>query len=319
RPRSILRSDAGPFHRISEHYHCTDDFSAPFLSALLHPDTEGSRKRAWARVKDAAGFTGYIFPGDPAIHLTFVGGLLKHCRIKNTIAKCREEADKTVIGIDGQCPTLLSALHQTQHGASGAERKTGVHVQISVPRMDSVLLAKHAPSEALMHAKKALLEAVGNANGAIHVRTICSDAPISLEDTALRAAFPRLQCLSRGPLHIALKVEHASGEKSTPSSNLIRRCIAKFPKGFDDGNLITVGSDGMSAIKAEGYPEQPRRNAVSFMKDIASLCHMFPREMGKTTGEKTAVLGSLRYATSPAQLEHLLGLGRFIPRNPGAQ
>ena len=341
RTRFILRSDAGPFHRISDHYYCTNDFLASFLSALLNPDTKGSKKRAWARVKDAAGFTGYLFPDDSAIHLSFVEGLLRHCRIKNMITKCREEADKTVIGIDGQYSTLLSVLYQTQHGASGAERKTGVHVQLSVQCMDSVLLVKPAPSEAFVHAKKALLEAVGSANGAMQVRMICSDAPISLEETALRAAFPRLQCLSKDPLHIALKVEQASGEKRTPLSNLIRRCIVKFSKGLDDGKPYYRGqrrrtdsqsledamsslSDAaaaraMSAIKAEGYPERPYRNAVSFIKDIASLCHMFPREMGKTTGKKTTVLGSLGYATSPAQLEYLLNLGRFIARNPGVQ
>eukprot|EP00959_Pyramimonas_sp_CCMP1952_P381712 7998642-Pyramimonas_sp.AAC.1 len=46
---------------------------------------------------------------------------------------------------------------------------------------------------------------------------------------------------------------------------------------------------------------------------------MSPREMDKTTSEKTTILGALRYATSPAQLEYILNLGRFIARKPSVQ
>ncbi|CAK0845663.1 unnamed protein product [Prorocentrum cordatum] len=141
------------------------------------------------------------------------------------------------------------------------------------------------------------------------------------EDAALRAAFPRLQ------------VEQASGEKRTPLSTLIRRCIAKFSNGLDDvkphyrgqrrrtdskslDDAMSSLSDASvaratSAIEAAGYPERPHRNAVSFVKDIAALRNMPPRGMGKTTGKKNIVWGSLRYATSPAQLEHLLNPGRY--------
>eukprot|EP00959_Pyramimonas_sp_CCMP1952_P000698 13554-Pyramimonas_sp.AAC.1 len=34
------------------------------------------------------------------------------------IAKCRQNADKTAIGTDGQYSTLMSVLYQTQHGAT---------------------------------------------------------------------------------------------------------------------------------------------------------------------------------------------------------
>eukprot|EP00959_Pyramimonas_sp_CCMP1952_P159182 3329202-Pyramimonas_sp.AAC.1 len=64
---------------------------------------------------------------------------------------------------------------------------------------------------------------------------ICSDAPASLEESALRESFRRLQCIAKDPLHIALKVEQASNEKRTRLSNLIRKCIVKFSKGLDDG------------------------------------------------------------------------------------
>eukprot|EP00959_Pyramimonas_sp_CCMP1952_P164178 3432485-Pyramimonas_sp.AAC.1 len=46
---------------------------------------------------------------------------------------------------------------------------------------------------------------------------------------------------------------------------------------------------------------------------------MAPWVMGEATGEKTDVLGGLRYATSPAQRACLLGLSRFIARGPGVQ
>eukprot|EP00959_Pyramimonas_sp_CCMP1952_P226741 4740827-Pyramimonas_sp.AAC.1 len=75
----------------------------------------------------------------------------------------------------------------------------------------------------------------------------------------------------------------------------------------------------MSAIEAEGRPERPYRNAVSFIKDTAALCKMFPREMNKTTSKRTTILASLRYATSPAQLEYLLNLSRFTARGPSVQ
>eukprot|EP00959_Pyramimonas_sp_CCMP1952_P260889 5455104-Pyramimonas_sp.AAC.1 len=101
RARFILRVDAGGFHRVSAQYYCTNELLASFLASVLHPDAKGAQKRAWAHLKGVAGFTRYLFPDYAAIHLTLVEGMLKHGRIQNAFKKCREDADKTVIGVDG--------------------------------------------------------------------------------------------------------------------------------------------------------------------------------------------------------------------------
>ncbi|CAK0819189.1 unnamed protein product, partial [Prorocentrum cordatum] len=294
RTRFILRVDADGFHRVSAQYDCTNEFLASFLASVLHPDTKGAKKRAWAHLKDVAGFTRYLFPDYAAIRLTLVEGMLKHGRIQNAFKKCREDADKTVIGVDGQYSTLLSGLYQTQHGRAGVDPKNGIHVQISAQCMGSVLLVQPAPSEGTAHIKKALLEAVGRGNGATQVRMICADAPVSLDESVLRTSFTRLQCLAMGPLHIALKVEQASGGKRTPLSNLARRCIVKFSKGIDDGrpyyrrqkrvtdaplleDAVASLSDASAAriklaIGADGYAELRYRSIASFARGMAALC-----------------------------------------------
>ncbi|CAK0911532.1 unnamed protein product, partial [Prorocentrum cordatum] len=154
----------------------------------------------------------------------------------------------------------------------------------------------------------ALPEAVGNGNGAKQARLICSDAPVSFEGAALRAAFPRLRCLAEGPLQIALKVEQASGEKPAQLSNVISRCVVKFSKGPGDGkpcfrgrrrraSLQSLGDDisslldaaaarRKSATQADGNPERPRRNAAAFVKDIAAARKMSPREMSEIAAQR---------------------------------
>eukprot|EP00959_Pyramimonas_sp_CCMP1952_P445742 9332501-Pyramimonas_sp.AAC.1 len=162
-----------------------------------------------------------------------------------------------------------------------------------------------------------------------------------MRETALRVALPRLQRFSKGPLHVARKIGQAPNEKRAQLSRLARRCIVKFSKGLGDRRphfrvqrrrarwrsldgaisflLDASAARTKAAIETAGYPERPRRAAAAFARDIAALRKMSPREMNKITSKKTTIRGSLRYATSPAQLEYILNLGRFTARNPSVQ
>ena len=61
------------------------------------------------------------------------------------------------------------------------------------------------------HQVAALLEGVGSA-GAGEVRGICSDAPEVLDAPQTYAAFAELEVIIRDVLHVALRIEKASGE-----------------------------------------------------------------------------------------------------------
>ena len=124
-------------------------------------------------------------------------------------------------------------------------------------------------------------------------------------------------------------------------SQLLRRCTYKFDAGHDDGKAyyssttapvsaasrLTQAIDSITKrqaemrvrqIRSQGYPKKPYRQADDFLKDVASICKLFPSELKRHTNKKkrTTVLASLNYATSAAAVEYMMNLPRFIARNP---
>ena len=147
------------------------------------------------------------------------------------LAKCRAEADKTMLSIDGQYSALLSILYQTKHGGRKAAHENpqapSLHVALSVKCADGLLYVGPKRSEGLPHQIAALDEAVGE-DGHDQVRAICSDAPERLDAPRLRDLFPNLDCVIHDPMHIPMKVEKATKEKRTQFSSLLRCCVCKF-------------------------------------------------------------------------------------------
>ena len=95
-----------------------------------------------------------------------------------------------------------------------------------------MLLVKPCPSEAARYQKAALAEAVGS-DGRRDVLMVCSDAPAVL-CPHVGDLFPRVKCVSKDPLHIAMKVESAFNEHRSGLSTLLRRCLCKFIQKGDD-------------------------------------------------------------------------------------
>jgi hypothetical protein len=254
---------------------------------------------------------------------------------------CRAAADKRVVGIDGQHSTLLSVLYQTPHGGkrdkSKEEPTDGSHVMLSVTCYDSVLLTKAAPSEFFTWQFEALKEAVGE-GGAEDVLILLSDDPIALDKAPLFEHFVNATCVAKDPIHVALKIELASGEKVTAFSLLLRRCLQKFRCGVEDRKpyhrsghptprsvSLATAMSSMTTQKAaakvkginnDGYETIPYRSADSFVQDVAAIAKSYPEELGRRINKKTTVLSSLAYATSGDALQYLMNNSRFVARNP---
>ena len=149
---------------------------------------------------------------------------------------CRKRADKCVIAIDGQYSTLLSILYQTKHGdrldRSVVDDTEHLHAVLSVQCKDTVLLVKPVPKEAHPHTELALIEGVGGTEGCREVLSKFRQPLSSLDYPSLYRKFPKLKCVSKDPLHIALKIEQATGEKVSRCSLAVRRCLLKFRQGM---------------------------------------------------------------------------------------
>ena len=60
------------------------------------------------------------------------------------------------------------------------------------------------------------------------VRMIFFDTPTKLGNPDVFAAFPNLECIATGPLHIILKSERAYGKNASELTVLLRRCLNKL-------------------------------------------------------------------------------------------
>ncbi|CAK0909434.1 unnamed protein product, partial [Prorocentrum cordatum] len=149
----------------------------------------------------------------------------------------------------------------------------------------------------------ALLEAVG-ADGRNQPRLVCSDSPEVL-CPVVREHLPRVLCVAKDPLHVALKVESAANERVTPLSRPLRKCLRKFVIGGDDGKQYFRGQRQMVDIPSLGdvigsmppsrkravlnrtssdtYSARPYAGASHFLEDVAALCMEHPDELRRKT------------------------------------
>jgi hypothetical protein len=339
--RYLLKTDRDPFHRISEHYSCTDQFLSDVLAALLLPDTKGATRRVMSRLRQQAGWKAHFLPTDDRLVATLFEKLLEHPRVREIKESCRAKANKAVVGIDGQFSTLMSVLYQTPHGQKKDKdtenQGPDLHVFLTVQCEDSVLVVHPAPSEKVEHQIAALLEGVG-AGGAGQVRGICSDSPEILDDPQTYAALAELEVIIKDVLHVAIRTEKASGEKLTNFSKLLRRCLIKFHNAFDNGRpyykkgqnlperqLLSTVMEEMSARTAErrrkeieddDYTEAPYKTEMAFVKDVAALAKAFPQQLKRKVESRVTVLGSLTAAMRPEATGYMMNMSKFAARNP---
>ena len=165
-------------------------------------------------------------------------------------------------------------------------------------------------SESAPNMISALREAVG-ADGRDQVRLVCSDSPEVL-CPVVRDHLPRVLCVAKDPLHVALKVESAANERVTPLSRLLRKCLRKFVIGGDDGKsyfrgnrrMVDIPSLGaaigamtpgrkravLKRIEGDAYPDKPYAGASHFLEDVAAACKEHPAEMNRKTNRGSTAL-----------------------------
>lgn len=144
--------------------------------------------------------------------------------------------------------------------------------------------------------------------------------------------------VAKDPLHVALKVEQATGGSATELSILMRRIVGKFAFGYDDGEPLFMCTSSVpdcislvdaisamsevsarrrtQAIRRHGYGAAPYKRADQFVKDVAALCMVHHHLMRRKTATKSTVFASLKFATTGAQLQYLMNGSRYIARHP---
>jgi hypothetical protein len=340
--RYILRDDIQPFHQISTDYVATDKHLWGFLAALLHPHTKGAHARVQAHMAARCDWKSELLPKDPAIFKTLCEAILAHPLVIRAMDKCRAEANVSWLGGDGQYSTLMGVLYQTPHGkrklVNDGPHAPGARVNFTVQGPDAVLLTKPLPSEGPQHVIPAYLEAVGSAN-TYKVQGVASDKPGDIDVPELYEAFENLMCVGKDGLHVALKVEQASGEHVTEVSALLRRCLVKYrqPTSYR-GPYYTKATGGHRAstlpaalaamtdrectktikiIKERSYPERAYARPQDLVKDIAAILHKYPTVKGRKA-DKTTVLASLTLATNEEGLGYLMNNSIFAAHHPVA-
>ena len=119
--RYILSVDKDQFHKISDHYYCTDRHLWLFLAALIHPETKGAALRVDAFVRERCGWQGSLMPQMSWIFHTLCEVLLDHPVVKATMNTIRASLAKDIITVDGQWSTMLSVLYQRKHGQTKSD------------------------------------------------------------------------------------------------------------------------------------------------------------------------------------------------------
>ena len=341
--RYILKEDAERYHKVSNKFRCTDRFLNAFLAALIHPVTKGAKKRVVSFLAERSADRAYLLPRNSSIYHTLLEKLMEHESVIAAMHRCRNACDVRVLGIDGAYKSMMTVLYQVPHGASKAGSDPlgapGLHVLLTVQCQDSILNVHGAPSEDQCHQVAALRGAV-SAEHASRVLMICSDNPINLGGLAqLRVIFKNLKCISKDLLHIALKVEKASGDRRTKLSEAIRRCLSKLrlgccatepyhckdssasrpsqlpaimaPMGVGEARFKTT------RISWDCYLGFPYDSMSDFVEDIAAPCLAHPEMLRRSAGSGTTVIGSLKRATSSIELGYIQNFCKFVAMHPG--
>ncbi|CAK0896519.1 unnamed protein product [Prorocentrum cordatum] len=256
----ILRCDEKRYHRASAQFLCADAYSLDLVAMLLRPTTKSAGERVLSALGEEAVYRRYLLPSGRDVLHAMAEDMLRHPIMQRMRVICRRTADETAIGIDGQCSVLLSVLYQQKHGQrSGAISDSFVlHLQLSAQ---------------------------------------CPGVARVLRPVA-RGRLPRVLCVAEGPLHVALKVESAAGE----------RVIGSVPPGRERTVLRRISGDA--------YSDRPCPGAPHFLEDVAASCVERPGDLPRKTSGGPAVRASPAFATSPRRVEHLFDSSLFAAGRP---
>ena len=225
---------------------------------------------------------------------------------------------------------MMNVLYQAPHGYSTDEaaadrRASERHCIHTVRSADTVLLTAVRFSECFDDQASSLKEAVSSSVAQDDlsrqdVELIYSDAPNKLDKDELFTIFEKLLCVGKDPIHVALKVEKAFGERKSKLSVRLRACMRKFAHGHDDFQLYfkhdcavprvpklheVAGPMTQStairrarALDQPDYATTPYRRPLDFVKDVAALTIVHASLMRRRTGKTSTVRSSLAFASS---------------------
>ena len=263
--RFALKADAAMYHRLGSKFYATDEFLTKFVSILLHPDNTSVRGILRALSNSVASPLSMLPAPQGTVVLGVIEAIVAHPIVTSAMWKCRAAAPKTVLAIDAQFKTMMDVLYQIPFGqerpAAFPVQDHEAHCVHTVRGADTLLLATVRATENFNDQLASLMEAVGksvvkgsDAQGTPRdftqdVRMIYSDAPGTLDAPALYNAFGRLECLAMDPIHVALKIEQATGGRKNACSVDLRRCMLKFAMGGKDRQEKNIGEiSGLQAI-----------------------------------------------------------------------
>ena len=92
------------------------------IGVLTHPRVYSANAIMHA-LADNMGDSAAMLPRGGTIMLGAIEGMLNHPNITSGMSECRQRADKTVLAIDAQHPTLMDVLYQVPHGTNRAGKR----------------------------------------------------------------------------------------------------------------------------------------------------------------------------------------------------
>ena len=338
--RYVLRDELHKYHPLGQSFWCTDYFLNSFVAAMLYSPSRGGFQMYISRLADECGLKGPLLPAatGPLIG-NIVGKLMSHPSILDIVQHIRDSTPKTIIEIDAQYSVLNNVLYQIPHGEARdglALDESEMHAIITVRASRTTLIVSPKPSENIRYQLQAIAEVLPT-SPSNEVGLIFSDDPVKLDDLATFSLMPNA-ILAKDPIHIALKVEKASGGSRTPLSRCLRRILMKFIVPYDDQlgyaskgsthgysydawGIASAMSDATARrhfrrMESKGYSDTPYTEPMQFVTDIAALMKYYNDQMHRKVAKKTIVRSSLQHATSELELGYLFNGPRFLSRNP---
>ena len=215
-------------HRVST-FRCTDAFLRDFLVALLEPGVNGAAETLRSKM-DAA--NNMYLPRRNDFFLTLTEEVLTTETCKRMLSTARQAARTEVLCFDGSFEALLNVLYQTPWGQMREADKEPGGAKYTIGSLlcpTGVLDCKCAKTE-----KEALLQTL-----TVLPRRDCkvffTDRPSDFDgDPDIDAALDS-PVHAQDPMHMAIRVEGASGEKVTTLSVMIRRIMVPLGLRVGDG------------------------------------------------------------------------------------
>ena len=353
--RYMLKDDACSHHRIGSKFYATDAYLSEFTAWLLDPDINSARCLVRRMAEEIGPYPEMLPAPQGTVLLGLIESIVEHPVIRDGMVKCRAAASKAVLSIDAQYKTMQDVLYQIPHGQQRGQGNSVGHDEAhcihTVRGSDTVLLTTVRATEGFHEQLLSLREAVnapgmepGNVSDSVGwkasgVQLIFSDAPVNLDRPELFAHFPDLVCIAMDPIHVALKVEQATGGAKNACSVDLRRCLLKFACPTEDGLACFKNGDKLDRtptlaevqasmtparaqqlvdrIRSDAYTDEGYACVADFVLDVAALIVKHPSIMRRRTGKGCTVASSLKYATSNLQLQYLFNGSRYRARHPG--